>query len=359
MSKRQRHVFPNREIPHLWTHQTQDEARNGTGSFYFRGATIYSYGSHFPIATHVTNAQGQRAILFTSDKNSVTTSQHMSAVRHSIPSDVPVFTAPCQHFGFSEAEDRYQHERNIKHYTVEVADNLSTCARARSSWNKEYRHERAVELRNEAFAYASFFGLAAPAIDPVPDLDSEKMAGIKSREAQAATKKAAETKRKREEDRVRWQQTAEQWRRGEYHHYLPYDIPTMLRIEGHEVVTSRGARFPIIHAKRGLALVRAVIARGEDWRRNGQNCRLGHYQLDWIEANGTVHAGCHIVAWDEIKRIVSEIEEYEPRIKCTHCQMLSINGVPCHETGCPNSNKVWSIEENDWIEEEVEHEAEA
>jgi len=37
MSNRQRHVFPNREIPHLWAHQTQDEARNGTGSFYFRG----------------------------------------------------------------------------------------------------------------------------------------------------------------------------------------------------------------------------------------------------------------------------------------------------------------------------------
>ena len=52
--KRQRHVFPNREIPHLWAHKTQDEARNGTGSFYFTAATIYSYGSHFPIATHVT-----------------------------------------------------------------------------------------------------------------------------------------------------------------------------------------------------------------------------------------------------------------------------------------------------------------
>ena len=58
MSKRQRHVFSNREIPHLWAHQTQDEARNGTASFYFRGATIYSYGSHFPIATHVKGSQG-------------------------------------------------------------------------------------------------------------------------------------------------------------------------------------------------------------------------------------------------------------------------------------------------------------
>ena len=94
MTKRQRHVFPNREIPHLWAHQTQGEARNGTGNFYFRGATIYSYGSHFPIATHVTGSQRQAGILFTSRKNSVTTSQHMSAVSRSNPPDVPVFTVP-------------------------------------------------------------------------------------------------------------------------------------------------------------------------------------------------------------------------------------------------------------------------
>ena len=57
-----RHVFPNREIPHLWAHKTQDEARNGTGSFYFRGGIIFSYGSHFPIAAHITGSQGQPGI---------------------------------------------------------------------------------------------------------------------------------------------------------------------------------------------------------------------------------------------------------------------------------------------------------
>src|SRR6266403_280024 len=189
-----RHVLTNSEIPHLWAHQTQEHARNGgNGSFYFRGATIYSWGSHFPIATY----------------------------------------------------------------------------------NKEYHHERAVELRKEALCYATFFGLADPAIDQVPDLNSEQMAAIKSREAKASAKKAAETKRKAEEDCIRWAAAAEQWRAGEYHHTLPYSLPTMLRIEGDEVVTSRGARFPISHAKRGLSLVRAVMARAEDWRRNGHSCHLG------------------------------------------------------------------------------------
>ena len=69
-----RHVYPNHEIPHLWVHQSQDEARNSTGSFYFEGPTIYSYGSHFPIARYVTNERGERAILFTTAHHSVTTS---------------------------------------------------------------------------------------------------------------------------------------------------------------------------------------------------------------------------------------------------------------------------------------------
>ena len=65
MTKRNKHVFNTGEIPHLWAHHTQDEARNRQGNLYFVGDTIYSYGSHFPIARQITNDAGQRAILFT------------------------------------------------------------------------------------------------------------------------------------------------------------------------------------------------------------------------------------------------------------------------------------------------------
>ena len=34
---------------------------------------------------------------------------------------------------------------------------------------------------------------------------------------------------------------------------------------------------------------------------------------------------------------------------CDSCQMLSINGVPCHETGCPNSRKTWIAERGEWV----------
>lgn len=36
-----------------------------------------------------------------------------------------------------------------------------------------------------------------------------------------------------------------------------------------------------------------------------------------------------------------EVPEGKQRVWCNQCEMLSINGVPCHEGGCPNEHKVW------------------
>lgn len=353
--KRQKHVFINSEIPHLWAHKTQDEARNGTGSFYFRGGIIFSYGSHFPIAAHITGKDGQAGILFTVEKNYVTTSQHIGLVRRAIPPDVPVFNVPCMHFGFSDPEDRYQHEQNFKHYVRVVEAHIVSCAKSRASFNKEHHHEQAVIWRKEALCYATFFGLADPDIPTVPDLDSEQLAAIKKREAKKSAEKAAKARQEAEERRKQALSLADDWLAGGGHHYLLNAISPLLRIENHEIVTSRGARFPIIHAKRGLALVRAVMARGEEWTSNGHSCRLGHYKISKIKPDGTVIAGCHEVPWPSIERVAQDIEDYQPRIKCRQCQMLSINGVPVHESGCPNDGKVWDEVENEWTAPELEH----
>jgi hypothetical protein len=82
----------------------------------------------------------------------------------------------------------------------------------------------------------------------------------------------------------------------------------MLRIDGDEVVTSRGARFPISHAKRALAFIRRVREFGQAYVRNGHTIHLGPYALDRIEPDGTVKAGCHVVSWKEIERIASALD---------------------------------------------------
>lgn len=309
MKNRKKYVVDTGEIPHLWAHRTQDEARNRQGNLYFTGDTIYSYGSHFPIARHVANDAGERAVLFTTATYSVTTTSHCSAVRSAIPSGIPVFRVPnvCHgRYGGSElsADD---HTGNLADYAKRIEKHVVTSARARSSYAKEWNHEHAVRLRNEAVAYCAFFGLPVPNISEVPDLDSDALTAIRKREAKRAAEKAEQTKGERAEALVRQQELITKWRAGQYSGCI-YDVPTMLRIDVDEVVTSRGARFPVSHAKRALAFVRKVRESRQAYVRNGHTIHLGPYALDRIEPNGTVKAGCHVVSWEEIERIAPALD---------------------------------------------------
>jgi hypothetical protein len=309
MRKRKKHVFDTGEIPHLWAHRTQDEARNRQGNLYFNGDTIYSYGSHFPIARHVTNDAGEGAVLFTTATYSVTTSSHCSAVRSAIPSGIRVFHVPnvC-HGRYSGSElTADDHAGNLVDYGGRIEKHVVTSARAKSSYAKEWNHEHAVGLREAAIAYCAFFGLPVPNIPEVPKLDSDALTAIRKREAKRAAEKAEQTKRQRAEALVRQQELITKWRASEYHGCL-YNIPPMLRIVGDEVQTSRGARFPVSHAKRALAFVRKIRESQKAYVRNGHTVHLGPYALDRIEPDGTVKAGCHVVSWEEIERIASALD---------------------------------------------------
>jgi hypothetical protein len=297
--KRQKHVFETGEIPHLWAHRTQGDARNRQGNLYFEGDTIYSYGSHFPIARHVVDKADGRAVLFTTASYSATTSGHCSAVRSAIPSGIPVFHVPEV---YADTTANGSHEENLKHYTETTEEHVTKCARSRLSFNKEWHHNRAEELRREALVYCKFFRLPRPDIKPIPALDSKLLEKIRQSEAQRAAEKAEQTKRERAEAIARQQELITKWRAGQYSGCL-YDVPAMLRIDGDEVLTSRGVRFPVSHAKRALAFVRKVREFGQAYVRNGHTIHLGAYAIDRIEPDGTVKAGCHVVSWQEIERI--------------------------------------------------------
>jgi hypothetical protein len=252
----------------------------------------------------VTNESGERAVLLTTPTYSVTTSSHCSAVRSAIPSGIRVFHVPNVCRGrYSGTELTAQdHAYNLDDYAGRIEKHVITSARAWSSYSKTWNNQRAGHLRDQAFAYCAFFGLPVPNIPEVPELDSEALTAIRKREAKRAAEKAEQTKRERAEALVRQQELITKWRAREYHGCL-YDIPVMLRIVGDEVQTSRGARFPVSHAKRALAFVRKVRESGQAYVHNGHTIHLGPYPLDRIEPDGTVKAGCHVVFWEEIERI--------------------------------------------------------
>ena len=72
-------VFSNNELVHVYASGTQSRGRTSNGNMYFEGDTIYSYGSHFPMAIRY----GEK-YLINGDSYSVTTSQHMGKLRYAV-----------------------------------------------------------------------------------------------------------------------------------------------------------------------------------------------------------------------------------------------------------------------------------
>ena len=39
------------------------------------------------------------------------------------------------------------------------------------------------------------------------------------------------------------------------------------------------------------------------------------------------------------------------KVTCPQCSMLSINGIPCHEIGCPNIGARWDSDTKNWVKQ--------
>jgi len=39
------------------------------------------------------------------------------------------------------------------------------------------------------------------------------------------------------------------------------------------------------------------------------------------------------------------------RFHCDQCEMLAINGIACHETGCPNQNARFDTDSGEWVKQ--------
>ena len=320
---RQRNVYPSDKIAHLWAHQTQSSARNACHNFYFEGDTIYSYGSHFPIARHVCH-NGKRAIFLTTRGYSNTTSKHIHNVRYSIPPNVKTFHVVNVNGDASEA---------LKAFRADVVSARESLDGAKSKPQRANRFRLLQSAISRANEFAKFFGFRVryklPANSEELDklateysntLDARREENDKKRAAKWAAR-SAESKalyekqqrereqREREFDEKR-EALAEAWRNGE--DSIPYDqahkLPTMLRIVGENVETSLGVDFPLAHARRAVALLGGKLASGEAYQRNGLTVHLGHYSIDSLDESGTLRAGCHTVKREELERFIRELD---------------------------------------------------
>lgn len=285
-------VVSSDQVCHLWAHQTQSDARNANGSLSFNGKTIYSYGSHFPIARHVENKKGESAILFTTRDYSVTTSGHKSAVRSAIPRDATVFYV--------------EHPENTPAKSdLEAMEQQAARLVLKSKRSRAYKDLYLIDAQNKlksAVLIAEFFGIK---YTPKESSALEGMAEDlkKAQAAEAARKRQAEKERVRKA-----QEDIDLWKRGELSH-LGYRLDAAYaRIEGDEVVTSQSARVPLEHAKKAWPILKRIIESGSTYQQNGHSIKLGVYTVTSIDAQGTLIIGCHKFQKDEVVRIGALIE---------------------------------------------------
>ena len=339
-----RHVFPTGEIPHLWAHQVQADARNHQDNLFFEGPTIYSYRHSWPLAHLCTRKKKGVLVLTNSDKYGPTTSRHQWIVN-----------AACSHLDNIPvpnplAGQYNRHKDNLVYFQEEISKLHDQATRVLSAHAVEWRKEHANTLHEQERKYRAYFGIrtkqpATPDFKPLieraraiespdPIRDAPRFRTKEKREK--ANEKRAEKFRadylaKIAEAKTHYADNIEKWRSGADVNVLyspPYlsfkapswqknavkeiitirvDPPTMLRIKDQEIETSHGATIPLSHTPRLWKLIRHVMQSGTPYQRNGHTEHAGHYPIDRIEPDGTLTIGCHVITFDEIQRIANQL----------------------------------------------------
>lgn len=294
-------VFRNSaEVAHIWVQQTHAEGR--CANVFFEGETIYSYGRHFPMAKFYT-VGGRRCVLRTTRRYSNTTNKHQGDVWRALNDlGVPIY--------FVQDVDRTPLASDTQAtVTHDINEALTKAARAHKN-GASYLAEaqRHADNANGIAAFFKFRGwktlaLDADSITKAKEYNTKQQAALRARMAKAKEGNAVLLQAWRDGADLcnitspEWDASAGYMR----------DYPVMLRINGEDIQTSRGAFVPIEHAKKLWPQILKVRERGEPFVCNGHTIHIGHYSLDRIEKDGTIKAGCHVIPFAELALIAEQL----------------------------------------------------
>jgi hypothetical protein len=190
-----------------------------------------------------------------------------------------------------------------------IADSLEKAAHAsaqaqRARSNKDRRTTEALWWIQQAELVANLFKIKLPKINLDNLVEKHKKAIENEKRREREVQKQIE---KDNEEKV------QKWIRGEPDSYFPSAVSKVyLRVKALNtpggaadgtIETSRGVSFPYEDGKRAFLFCMKMRERG--WRRNGEQFKIGNYQLDAINSEGVV-AGCHRVSWETIEAFAKQ-----------------------------------------------------
>jgi hypothetical protein len=287
------------EVLHAWANQTQESARCGNVSF--NGERLRSYAAE--IASLVIKNGVPVAVLQADRHWSATTSGHQygarSAARH-LPSWI------VKELG---TEPRH-HAENVEYFREKIRSACIAAGRARA--DKTHRLREIERLVEEARSYCKFFKLRAKFALP-SDFDVEKakeMADEYDRKNREKLKKQARERQKYVEKQwAEYDGKLQRWLAGENGDQPPSNIGSdrdgfdHLRLRGSRIQTTSGAVVDVEEAKAVIPLVRAGVLRTwTTWSEDDPSPIISGFRVKEVEADGTLHVGCHKIRGAEIER---------------------------------------------------------
>lgn len=284
----------NDDLCHVYAQQKQHYGRGN--SLFFYGEKIYSFGYHYTAACFHGDV-----VLINSYIYSNCTGKHLSAIRSAV-SHKKTFTVP----NVNNPRDA----ENIQHLANNVVDAYTSVFTARRGleWSLENMLEN-VKVFN---AYCKTFKIKDSIILPADFLKearavvAERTQHLKEVEAKRLNltpEEQANVELKREKIRARKEalelekikDKVDAWRRGENNNTL-YGATVALRIKDNMLETSRGARVPLVEAKRlFIKIINGAYTIGE---------KIGPYTLDAVTED-FIRCGCHNIPIAEAKSVLS------------------------------------------------------
>jgi len=268
-------VFNNSMTAHVWFSQSQDYGNNSSSSLYFSGATIYSYGNHYPLATIY---KDQEVVLVNSTPSSVTTGQHRSDVLRAIDNET------FKTISVPDTMDA-QNRENIEHLESRVLETLENLFKGRMHHESHYIYS--IGKYND---YLDYFG---------PFVGHEKIEiddHLESFSTEVAKKRRIRESKEAEKRKIIQAKQLQEFRVGETSSVNSHKI--YLRVRNGLVETSHGADVPL---KDALRLYKAL---------KNKTVNVGHIVGSFTlekHSDDIVKIGCHVIELSEADLVLGPI----------------------------------------------------
>lgn len=298
MTKRIKRVFSNEQACHVWAQQTQDHGKSG--SIFFEGTEIYSYGRHYLMAKIHILKSGKRVALVNSHRYSRSTIKHIYCTHRALTGLMPMFNVSNprdlkQAIKDLDAQARASFQAPLKRLKITSKDEI------------KYQFERIHAAYRKANELRKLLGRAEvwPKKKELDKVQAHLDARLKrykelntpekiaAKAAEKTQRELIEAKKRELENRLE----IERFRAGEK--ATVRTNHALLRVKNGIVQTSRGAEVPLDAAVQAYRLFK-----------QGGNLvgfKLGHFTVEGVEYlnNETKFIiGCHEILLSEVERLL-------------------------------------------------------